>query len=478
MYKKDKYTKYALHNNEISGNYFYQAATNGHFELVKWLISINKNVVKSNEFIHILCRVCEYGFNDILKYFLDNFECDIYALDNYCIRWALQNGHIETVEILYNYDNDLFAEMDLEEIFYTCASTGQLEMMIYLYTTHNINLYSFDSNIIEDVIVSGHLDVLLWLFENMVWVIDQLNEDIWYRLCPKINSYEVMLWLTSIIDIDINILKKAFTNACSNGNFEIAKLLYNDHFHLPSAFLCASVGGHLDIMKWLYDLDQKVLIEDHATTSLLYASELGNINIIRWLIETGVDVNWNLYDDYAFRISCEKGYYHIAELLLEINNDIDICARKNYAFMKACKNNHIHIAKLLCKLNSNYHIKIIGDRVVEYKINYLFYKALDAFNENNYDAAIDMLQIPTINNCVPKYDKCSICFEKINKLIILKCGHVYCLECILHWFTSNNVTYKQKCAICRNKFTIKDVTHHCLPLQDTDMEDTNTQKTD
>lgn len=51
-------------------------------------------------------------------------------------------------------------------------------------------------------------------------------------------------------------------------------------------------------------------------------------------------------------------------------------------------------------------------------------------------------------------EKCSICLDKITKVIQTNCNHVFCNKCLLKWINTDNklnVLFNAICPICRNK---------------------------
>lgn len=65
----------------------------------------------------------------------------------------------------------------------------------------------------------------------------------------------------------------------------------------------------------------------------------------------------------------------------------------------------------------------------------------------------DRLNRVILDESVLKNNQCSICLEKMllsDKLVILKCNHIYHNDCLKKWVTNNS----SKCCVCR--FDIRD----------------------
>jgi hypothetical protein len=63
-----------------------------------------------------------------------------------------------------------------------------------------------------------------------------------------------------------------------------------------------------------------------------------------------------------------------------------------------------------------------------------------------------MIDDVLINKLVLYKEECVICFELIDKKVVLNCNHYYCESCIQRWIKMG----KYKCPICR--YNITDLT--------------------
>ena len=45
--------------------------------------------------------------------------------------------------------------------------------------------------------------------------------------------------------------------------------------------------------------------------------------------------------------------------------------------------------------------------------------------------------------------QCNVCFDAINTYGVIKCGHIYCFNCIRSWANRIN-----KCPLCKAKFNV------------------------
>ena len=85
-------------NINICDNYAIRwASANGHLEIVKLLIKNGADVTDCDNYAII--RVSQYGYLEIVKLLIKN-GADVKADDNSAIRWASENGHLEVVKLL------------------------------------------------------------------------------------------------------------------------------------------------------------------------------------------------------------------------------------------------------------------------------------------------------------------------------------------------------------------------------------------
>lgn len=83
----------------------------------------------------------------------------------------------------------------------------------------------------------------------------------------------------------------------------------------------------------------------HRYRCLREACKLGHIEIVKWLYELGADIY--VYDNICFRHACRNGQLEIAAWLYDINAN----THHNYSIALASKNNHVDIIEWLYKIN-------------------------------------------------------------------------------------------------------------------------------
>ena len=90
--------------------------------------------------------------------------------------------------------------------------------------------------------------------------------------------------------------------ACSKGNLDEVRALVEQgvdiHYWNDIAFRWASENGHLEIVKYLYDVGG-VDIHVHNDLAFQWASQHGHLEVVKYLYECGANIHAD--DDLAFR---------------------------------------------------------------------------------------------------------------------------------------------------------------------------------
>ena len=103
------------------------ASENGHLETVKYLVSVGADIRAHNDYAFRLAS--SNGHLETVKY-LVSIGADIRADYDYAVKWASRNGHLETVKYLVSIGADIRAD---DELAVRLASAcGHLETVKYL----------------------------------------------------------------------------------------------------------------------------------------------------------------------------------------------------------------------------------------------------------------------------------------------------------------------------------------------------------
>ena len=82
------------------------ASSNGHLDLVKYLVDNNANIHANSSYI--LTQTCRNGHLEVVQYLVEK-GIDINAHDNYALAWASGNGHLKIVQYLVNKGANIHA---------------------------------------------------------------------------------------------------------------------------------------------------------------------------------------------------------------------------------------------------------------------------------------------------------------------------------------------------------------------------------
>ena len=122
----------------------------------------------------------------------------------------------------------------------------------------------------------------------------------------------------------------------------------------------------------------------------------GHLNIVEflWNLNQNIDVHAN--NEYAFVWACENGHLNVVEFLWNLNQNIHIHSNNEYAFRWACAKGHLNIIEFLFSIDSQYFS--------EYIISENFYIIAEKINNStNFDVYFHIE-----NNIVKNYEFNSI----------------------------------------------------------------------
>jgi Ankyrin repeats (3 copies) len=128
-----------------------RASRNGHLELVQYLVGIGANVC---------------------------------AMDNWAVKWASYNGHLNVVQYLVSQGADIHAENDWAMRF--ASYKGHLDVVKYL-TELGANVHADDDYAVRLASYMGHLQVVEYLVSQGA---DSTAKDHWAIRMAKLNGHE------------------------------------------------------------------------------------------------------------------------------------------------------------------------------------------------------------------------------------------------------------------------------------------------
>ena len=162
-------------------------------------------------------------------------------------------------------------------------------------------------------------------------------------------------------------LRFIFNKACGEGAFNVMKwILSISKEYIYSGNSCGfrwtCENGHLQIAKYIYELDPTFDINCGDEYAFRNACKNGHLDVVVWLIDISKGkINYTSTNHQAFRWACEHGHIEIAKIILQVEPNTEINSLSDYAFRYGCKNNHVIICEWLLKICPDIDINIMDD---------------------------------------------------------------------------------------------------------------------
>ncbi|GAB5363052.1 hypothetical protein AAMO2058_000850400 [Amorphochlora amoebiformis] len=110
--------------------------------------------------------------------------------------------------------------------------------------------------------------------------------------------------------------------------------------------------GHLDVVRWLVDLDVTLDPQDRrGETPLSLACGNGNLGVAQLLLESKANVNAE--GSTAFFVACDKGKLEIARLLVDLKANLELGRDGVTPLLATCKNGHLPLVECLVEAKAN-----------------------------------------------------------------------------------------------------------------------------
>jgi len=178
---------------------------------------------------------------------------------------------------------------------------------------------------------------------------------------------------------NINISKwndEAFRDACRFGHLEVAKWLLEVEPSIDIsaqdeyAFRRACCNNHIDVATWLQSLHPEKyefeIINNDTIFGFVYKMEMrfchmcekGKLEEAKKFLQDNPTLDISYDNESAFQCAVYQGHFELAKWLLEVKPDINISAKDDYAFRLAVMDGHLEIAKWLLQLKPDIDISV------------------------------------------------------------------------------------------------------------------------
>ncbi|KAJ3257803.1 hypothetical protein HK103_004271 [Boothiomyces macroporosus] len=307
--------------NVLPGNPLIQAVKNGHFEVVKKLLSDNR--VKPTEAeglpIDVVSLAATYNHTDIAKLLLNNSNVDVTIRDQYYFRYFVVQGNLEMVE--YMLKTPLVDPAVLNNVAICDASFyGHFEIVTRLLQHPDVNPADVDNRAFRRAAENGHLNVVrLLVADQRVDPADNSNKAL------QVACNNLHLEIVKILLADQRVLNSVDDNnvmekCCQRGDTVLVELLLGYAQFNPAArdnrcIRMACEGGHYHVMKLLL-ADPRVdpTIRNHEL--LRTATLLGHHHVVKLLLEDG-RCNPAQIRNTSIQVAAASGHFSVLELLIK-----------------------------------------------------------------------------------------------------------------------------------------------------------------
>jgi ankyrin repeat protein len=270
---------------------------------------------------HLIFAIARNSVDDVRE--LLEKGANVHINNDYTLRWASRDGHLEIVKLLIEKGADVHAKDD--EAIRIASEVGHLKI-VQLLLENGADVHARSDYALCKASKNGHLEIVKLLMENGA----------------KVNARD----------------DYAFKVASEMGHFEIVQLLLENGAKVnaqhDSAFRLASRMGHFEIVKLLLENGAKVNAEnDYA---LRYAIHNDHEGVVNLLLNYGADFSKvlpKIYDNYEkYAKIYNEEYFKREEKEGNLADWEDICRYLNQEYRLP------QLKSIANKLNIGYDSKI------------------------------------------------------------------------------------------------------------------------
>lgn len=263
---------------------------------------------------------------------------DQLKLDASVEKTFIERGNFQ-IFIWVNLNSQPRIKESTDELFITACKHNQIKIATYL---HNKILYNkvisqiknSVSHIIDKIEIYNSIKLKNVVNNVLFELIDKIEDEGYqkmynhgFQIGCKYNCVEIVKFIYSL-SAKMNIkldLSKILEISCWYGHLELSKFLYSIGAPFTeNLFLGTCVYGYLDTAKFVYytniNLNLGFDYKAYFEKCLIEACTEGHINIVKWLYELGVNISYE--NHFGFRTAAVYGQLEVAKWLYQFNPDI------------------------------------------------------------------------------------------------------------------------------------------------------------
>jgi hypothetical protein len=431
---------------------------------VKFLDKYEENTTKKNPYLfQVFIIICSNGKEQLYEWLKEFREYDNFK-SLYAFEKCLVNFHIELYKkiILENEINCMNENNFLSNVLEDCIRIGNLNMVKWLYSLEQIKT---NSNTLNFIIAceNNKMEIATWLLNNCSSI--DLTENDYYVIsnsCLSGNT-NLIIWLFTLcpnVLID-NIIDAMFYNS-AKCNLEFTQWVYglDTQNKIKEESFIENISGAccnnlLDKAKWLYEIKPEIYENMMFEKIFINSSDM---NTCEWILKIKPKLNIRFCDDSPFVYGYSKKKYEFSKWLLSLDNSINVQVQNNIAIRYCLLHENLEEAYYL--LNYDTSLDLTDN-------DHMIFKELVRCNKIGSINILTQLvpntyQIKILNNMIYSYkitngnlqknidlafafpdELCCICLEN-NVNVKTICSHLFCYPCLnMHY---NKTKY---CPMCR-----------------------------
>ncbi len=159
-------------NNSIDyTNVFFHACRFGYFEIAKWILEVNPEIINSDLDFHFQ-MACASGNYELVKWLLE-VKPDLiseWGQKGDALEYACEGGNLSVVKLVYETNPDISnAYYDYEKYFINACGLGHLEVAQWIlelvknWSHKKINVSTDNDRAIVEAFYGGHMEVVKFL---------------------------------------------------------------------------------------------------------------------------------------------------------------------------------------------------------------------------------------------------------------------------------------------------------------------------